>query len=91
MKIQKNQFLSTEGGLFEVLRIALPLIMGAAAHALNLLADRVMLSHYSEEAVAASLTGGLTGFTIACFFPDMEHKLPLISSASPLSIVCFTA
>ncbi|MGN0869690.1 MAG: MATE family efflux transporter, partial [Victivallales bacterium] len=68
MKIQKNQFLSTEGGLFEVLRIALPLIMGAAAHALNLLADRVMLSHYSEEAVAASLTGGLTGFTIACFF-----------------------
>ena len=68
MKIQKNQFLSTEGGLLEVLRIALPLIMGAAAHALNLLSDRVMLSHYSEEAVAASLTGGLTGFTIACFF-----------------------
>ena len=59
MKLQKNQFLSHKGGMWEVLKIALPLILASSAHAVNLLADRIMLDHYSSEAVAGSMAAGL--------------------------------
>jgi len=68
MKISRNEFLQTNGGHLEILKIALPLVLGSAAHSVNLLSDRIMLSHYSAEAVAASLGGGITAFSIACFF-----------------------
>ena len=68
MKLQKNQFLSHQGGMWEVLKIALPLILASSAHAVNLLADRIMLDHYSSEAVAGSMAAGLTSFTLSCFF-----------------------
>ena len=68
MKISKNKFLSNEGGMWEVLKIALPLILAASAHAVNLLADRIMLAHYSDTAVAGSMAAGLTSFTLSCFF-----------------------
>lgn len=56
------------GGLFQVLKIATPLILAAAGHAMNLFFDRVMLAKYSREAVNAALPSGLTCFTISCFF-----------------------
>ena len=68
MKLQKNQFLSNQGGMWEVLKVALPLILASSAHAVNLLADRIMLDHYSETAVAGSMAAGLTSFTLSCFF-----------------------
>ena len=68
MKLAKNEFLSHKGGMWEVLKIALPLVLAASSHAVNLLADRLMLSHYSDEAVAASMAAGLTSFTLSCFF-----------------------
>ena len=68
MKLAKNEFLSHKGGMWEVLKIALPLVLAASSHAVNLLADRIMLSHYSDEAVAASMAAGLTSFTLSCFF-----------------------
>ena len=68
MKLQKNEFLSHDGSMWEVLKIALPLILAASAHAINLLSDRIMLDHYSDEAVAGSMAAGLTSFTLSCFF-----------------------
>ena len=68
MKIQKNSFLSHKGGMLEVLKIAFPLILASSAHAVNLLADRIMLAKYSDDAVAGSMAAGLTAFTLACFF-----------------------
>jgi len=68
MKLQKNQFLTHKGGMWEVLKIAFPLVLAASAHAVNLLADRIMLDHYSSAAVAGSMAAGLTSFTLSCFF-----------------------
>lgn len=56
------------GGLLEVLRIALPLILSSASHAVNLFVDRIMLTHYSEATMSAAFPAGLTAFTISCFF-----------------------
>lgn len=56
------------GGFLEVFRIALPLILSNSCHAVNMFTDRLMLAHFSKEAVAAAFTGGLTNFTISCIF-----------------------
>ncbi|MBN2301465.1 MAG: MATE family efflux transporter [Lentisphaerae bacterium] len=52
----------------ELLRVALPLIMAASGHALRLFSDRIMLSHYSPEALAASMPAGLFCFTFMSIF-----------------------
>ncbi len=60
---------NVSGGSFaEVFRIALPLILSNSCHAVNMFTDRLMLTHFSREAVAAAFTGGLTNFTISCIF-----------------------
>ena len=56
------------GSVWEVFRIALPLILSNSCHAVNMFVDRLMLARHSQEAVAAAFTGGLTNFTIACVF-----------------------
>ena len=56
------------GGILEVLKIALPLIMASAGNALNLFTDRVMLTRYSEEAMSAAFPAGLTAFSLSCVF-----------------------
>ena len=68
MKLDRNKFLSHHGSMWEILKIALPLVLASSAHAVNLLADRIMLEHYSAEAVAGSMAAGLTSFTLSCFF-----------------------
>lgn len=55
-------------GMPHVLKVAFPLIMASAGHALNLFCDRMMLGRYSAEAVAAAMPSGLTSFTISCIF-----------------------
>ena len=35
--------------MWEILKIALPLVLASSAHAVNLLADRIMLEHYSAK------------------------------------------
>lgn len=67
MKISKNEFLHNDGGILDVLKIALPLIIASSAHAVNLLADRIMLEHYSTVAVAGCMASGVTSFTLSCF------------------------
>lgn len=56
------------GTLREVLRVALPLVMASSGHAIRLLADRIMLAHYSQDAIAAALPAGLTCFMLMSFF-----------------------
>ena len=56
------------GSFAEVFAIALPLILSNSCHAVNMFFDRLMLARYSNEAVSAAFTGGLTNFTIACIF-----------------------
>lgn len=52
----------------EVIRLASPLIMSTASLTLTLFVDRMFLSWYSEAAVAASVPGGITYFTICSLF-----------------------
>ncbi len=56
------------GSITQVLRIAFPLIMASSGHALRLFADRVMLAHYSQTAIAAAMPAGLASFCLMCFF-----------------------
>ena len=56
------------GGIGEVLKIALPLVAATSCHAVNTLIDRIMLSHYSQNAMAAALPAGVTSFSFACVF-----------------------
>ncbi|MBQ6353115.1 MAG: MATE family efflux transporter [Lentisphaeria bacterium] len=56
------------GGVGEVLKIALPLVVATSCHAVNNLVDRIMLSHYSQDAMAAAMPAGVTNFSCACLF-----------------------
>ena len=59
---------SNHGGMRRVLRISIPLILATSGHALRLFADRVMLSQYAPEALAAAMPAGLTAFCLMAFF-----------------------
>lgn len=69
MLFERNLFdRSTPGNIWEVFKIALPLILANAGHSINLFTDRLMLQNYSEDAMSAAFPAGLTHFTLICFF-----------------------
>jgi multidrug resistance protein, MATE family len=49
-----------------VLKVALPLVLANSCRAINMFIDRLMLARYSQDAVAAAFTGGLTQFAVSC-------------------------
>lgn len=55
-------------GYSEILRVAIPLILSTSSLTLTLFVDRLMLSRHSIADVAAVTPGGITYFTICCFF-----------------------
>lgn len=59
---------SREGGVREVLAIALPLVLSTAAHSVLLFADSVFLMWVSKEAMAASALAGITFFMFGAMF-----------------------
>ena len=56
------------GGYRDVLRIALPLALSTSSWALLHVTDRMFLSWYSLDAVAAALPGGMTNFCLVSLF-----------------------
>ncbi len=56
------------GGYREVLAIAVPLILSTSSMSLMHFVDRMFLSWYSPDALAASLPAGVTWFTFASLF-----------------------
>ena len=68
MKPYKSDMLTNDGGILNVLRVALPLILSSSCHAVNMFMDRLMLTRYSQPSAAAALMSGLTSFTLQCFF-----------------------
>lgn len=54
------------GGMGEVLRMALPLIVSTIAWTLMNFIDRVLLMWYSADAVGAALAAGMVSFTVIC-------------------------
>ncbi len=59
---------STESGYKEVLTIAVPLILSTGAWSILLFVDRMFLSWYSANAIAAALPAGMTSFSMLCLF-----------------------
>ncbi len=57
-----------EGGYRELLIIAIPLILSTSAWSLQHFIDRMFLTWYSPEAVAASMPAGLLNFTLISIF-----------------------
>ncbi|MDR1109901.1 MAG: MATE family efflux transporter [Deltaproteobacteria bacterium] len=55
-------------GYREVLALCLPLIASTTASSLMLFTDRIFLSHYSVNAIAASLPAGVTKVAVSSFF-----------------------
>ena len=57
-----------DGGYREFLVIAFPLVLSTAAWSVQHFVDRMFLTWYSTEAMAAALPGGMTNFVFASFF-----------------------
>ncbi len=61
------------GKIGEVFAIAFPLIMSSGTFAVKLFSDRMMLAWYSEHAIAAALSGGMTAFMLCSFFMGLAN------------------
>ena len=59
---------SEDGGYREVLIIAVPLILSTGAWSILLFVDRMFLSWYSSEAIAAAMPAGMASFAMLCLF-----------------------
>ena len=67
------------GGIGEVLKIALPLVVATSCHAVNNLVDRIMLSHYSQDAMAAAMPAHLI------ILARWEESSPIKAVISPFA------
>ena len=59
---------NAEAGYKEVLAISVPLILSTGAWSILLFVDRMFLSWYSADAIAAALPAGMTSFAMLCLF-----------------------
>ena len=57
-----------EGGIGELLAVAYPLIISTASNTVMQFINRVFLSRYSADALAACVPAGILSFTLICFF-----------------------
>jgi MATE family multidrug resistance protein len=59
---------SSAGGYHEVLVVAIPLILSTASWSVQHFVDRMFLSWYSSEALAAAMPAGMLSFSIVSLF-----------------------
>jgi MATE family multidrug resistance protein len=57
-----------EGGCFEVIKIAFPLILSTSAMTLQMFVDRVFLMWLDRDAMSAAMLGGILSFVFFSFF-----------------------
>jgi len=55
-------------GYREVLAIAMPMVLSTGAWSILFFMDRVFLTWYSSDAIAASLPAGMASFAVVCLF-----------------------
>jgi MATE family multidrug resistance protein len=68
MKENPEKININEGGCFEVLKIAFPLILSTSAMTLQMFVDRVFLMWYDRDAMSAAMLGGILSFVFFSFF-----------------------
>ncbi|HRU05884.1 MAG TPA: MATE family efflux transporter [Candidatus Brocadiia bacterium] len=59
---------SSEGGYRELLGIALPLVISTSTWQIQHFVDRMFLSWYSVDALAAAMPAGMLNFSVMCLF-----------------------
>ncbi|MRR14439.1 MATE family efflux transporter, partial [archaeon] len=57
-----------EGGYREVLKLALPLVLSTGSWSLQQFIDRMFLTWYSQETIAAATPAGILNFTFMSLF-----------------------
>jgi MATE family multidrug resistance protein len=57
-----------DGGMRQLLNVAFPLIMSTGSYSVMMFVDRMFLSWYSEEAIAASVPASMLNFSFLTFF-----------------------
>ena len=57
-----------EGGYREILVVAIPLVISSATHTVLTFTDRMFLSWYSADCIAASGPASILSYAIICFF-----------------------
>ena len=63
-----NQRWHAESGYREVLKLAFPLVLSTGSVSIQHFVDRMFLTWYSPQAIAASVPGGIVSFTLMCLF-----------------------
>ncbi|NQU44633.1 MATE family efflux transporter, partial [bacterium] len=59
---------SSPGGYRSVLKLAIPLVLSTSSWSIQHFADRMFLSHYSTDSLAAAMPAGMLSFSIIAFF-----------------------
>ena len=67
MPFLKNRWNSV-GGYREVLVVAIPLILSTATWSIQHFVDRMFLTWYSPETIAAAMPAGMLSFTVISIF-----------------------
>jgi len=63
-----NHRWNAPSGYREVLKLAFPLILSTGSSTIQMFIDRMFLTWYSPEAIAAAAPGGIVSFTLMCVF-----------------------
>ncbi len=58
----------SEAGYKQLLGVAFPLILSMGSHSIMMFVDRMFLSWYSPDALAAAVPAGILNFALVCFF-----------------------
>lgn len=70
-----------QGGINQLLVIALPMIASQACDTIMMFTDRLFLSQLSPTHMAASMSGGFTAFVFTAFFLGLtEYASPLVAT-----------
>jgi MATE family multidrug resistance protein len=57
-----------DGGLKQLLDVAIPLILSSGSYSVMMFVDRMFLSWHSEDAIAASVPASMANFSFSCLF-----------------------
>ena len=68
------------GGYRDLLKICLPLIASTSSVSAMLFTDRLFLSHYSMDAIAASLPAGIAALTFSSFFLGLVSYVSIFAA-----------
>ena len=75
-----SRHLSGPGGIFQLLAIAMPMVVSHACETVMLFTDRLFLSQVSSVHMAAGMSGGLTAFMFTTFFIGLTgYATPLVA------------